>query len=214
MAIDIHYYARNVEIANNIIFNSNWGIEVSRGEKGGEDYPRAPENVVIRNNFISDLFIEGDDSNKGNGAGIVVREASGVQVVNNTFRNAAGICLVVTWASDALPPTGVTLRNNVSSGCGVAELFLKDTTPPGLALDYNSYDRPAGARLRLGSTAYGLPEWSAVTGFDTHSLAVVSALMPDGKLEGGSPLIDRGVNVGLPFCGSAPDIGAFEYGCP
>ncbi len=32
------------------------------------------------------------------------------------------------------------------------------------------------------------------------------------KLKAGSPLIDKGTNVGLPFDGSAPDLGAYEYG--
>ena len=32
------------------------------------------------------------------------------------------------------------------------------------------------------------------------------------KLKAGSPLIDKGTNVGLPFVGTAPDLGADEYG--
>jgi MYXO-CTERM domain-containing protein len=32
------------------------------------------------------------------------------------------------------------------------------------------------------------------------------------KLKAGSPLIDKGVDVGLPFVGAAPDLGAYEYG--
>jgi hypothetical protein len=32
------------------------------------------------------------------------------------------------------------------------------------------------------------------------------------KLQAGSPLIDKGTNVGLPYVGSAPDLGAYEYG--
>jgi len=31
------------------------------------------------------------------------------------------------------------------------------------------------------------------------------------RLAAGSDLIDNGVNVGLPFSGAAPDLGAFEY---
>ena len=31
------------------------------------------------------------------------------------------------------------------------------------------------------------------------------------KLVAGSDLIDKGIDVGLPFNGSAPDLGAFEY---
>lgn len=33
------------------------------------------------------------------------------------------------------------------------------------------------------------------------------------RLVAGSDLVNTGINVGLPFCGSAPDLGAFEY-CP
>ena len=32
------------------------------------------------------------------------------------------------------------------------------------------------------------------------------------RLQSGSPAIDAGVDVGLPYSGSAPDIGAYEYG--
>lgn len=34
------------------------------------------------------------------------------------------------------------------------------------------------------------------------------------KLKANSQMIDKGENVGLPFVGSAPDLGAFEYGMP
>lgn len=34
------------------------------------------------------------------------------------------------------------------------------------------------------------------------------------KLKAGSPLIDQGADVGLPFVGKAPDLGAYEYGAP
>jgi hypothetical protein len=32
------------------------------------------------------------------------------------------------------------------------------------------------------------------------------------KLKAGSDAIDKGVDIGLPFKGKAPDLGAFEYG--
>ena len=35
-------------------------------------------------------------------------------------------------------------------------------------------------------------------------------VLPFLRLAAGSPLIDRGVNVGLPYNGAAPDLGAFE----
>ena len=37
--------------------------------------------------------------------------------------------------------------------------------------------------------------------------------LPDFHLKSTSPLIDAGVDVGLPFCGSQPDLGTYETGC-
>ena len=44
---------------------------------------------------------------------------------------------------------------------------------------------------------------------DDGSLPTACAFL---KLKTGSPLIDKGVDVGLPFVGAAPDLGAYEYG--
>ncbi|MCK9378917.1 MAG: hypothetical protein M0P97_02110 [Candidatus Moranbacteria bacterium] len=46
---------------------------------------------------------------------------------------------------------------------------------------------------------------------DATDLTADPKLLPDGTLELGSPAIDTGIDVGLPYLGSAPDIGAFEY---
>ncbi|KAA3660102.1 MAG: T9SS C-terminal target domain-containing protein, partial [Calditrichaeota bacterium] len=50
---------------------------------------------------------------------------------------------------------------------------------------------------------------SDVTGADPGFIAVDSF---DFQLQAGSPLIDKGQDVGLTFFGTAPDIGAYEYG--
>ena len=44
------------------------------------------------------------------------------------------------------------------------------------------------------------------------AIKFIDAEKGDYRLALGSPLIDAGVNVGLPFSGKAPDIGAFETG--
>jgi len=53
--------------------------------------------------------------------------------------------------------------------------------------------------------------------FQEHNLSVdplfVDPAGLDWNLQPGSPLIDIGMDVGLPFCGAAPDLGAFEL-CP
>ena len=53
---------------------------------------------------------------------------------------------------------------------------------------------------------------------DIAETAAKAARQPDGslptgfaRLVAGSDLIDKGVNVGIPFNGTAPDLGAFEF---
>jgi hypothetical protein len=51
--------------------------------------------------------------------------------------------------------------------------------------------------------------------FQTGNISVdpqfVDATAPDVHLQPGSPCIDAGVDVGLSYLGSAPDVGAFEF---
>ena len=51
--------------------------------------------------------------------------------------------------------------------------------------------------------------------FQTGNISVdpqfVDATVPDVHLQLGSPCIDAGVDVGLPYLDSAPDMGAFEF---
>ena len=53
------------------------------------------------------------------------------------------------------------------------------------------------------------PRFAVTSQFSVDPLFVDPPL--DHHLSAGSPLIDAGVNVGLPFLGDAPDIGAYEY---
>jgi hypothetical protein len=80
------------------------------------------------------------------------------------------------------------------------------------------------------SAANGLVEDSGFhhhTGWEGHGLAIdkgasqvsnisvapmfVEPAVPDAILQPGSPCIDAGVDVGLPYSGGAPDMGAVEY---
>jgi hypothetical protein len=53
--------------------------------------------------------------------------------------------------------------------------------------------------------------------FQTGNVSVdpqsVDTSAPDVQLQPGSPMIDAGTDVGLPFCGLMPDMGALEM-CP
>jgi MYXO-CTERM domain-containing protein len=122
----------------------------------------------------------------------------GIDFYNNTaFDNPANF--------DMRPATGMTtshkLRNNVSAGGGKAIVNFMGGTD-----EFNSWTSMV-----------------QVTAADFMSMDKALALMPrqaDGSLPNvplmqlvaGSDLIDRGQDVGLPFTGSAPDLGAYEFG--
>jgi hypothetical protein len=90
-------------------------------------------------------------------------------------------------------------------------------------LDWNS-TRPAPVDI-TGTSSQVNNSWNlpvTVTAADFVSVlasAAVAPRQPDGslpnngfaRLVNGSDLIDKGVDVGLPFNGSAPDLGAYEY---
>ena len=91
------------------------------------------------------------------------------------------------------------IKNNASYGDGTA-----DDLGVSINVDHNTWDGTATVSaadfVSLDPTGMGDPRQP------DGSLPVLSFL----HLAGGSDLIDVGTDVGLPFLGSAPDLGAFE----
>lgn len=179
MAVVVHYWARDVEISHNTISDSTWGIEVSRGQKGGTRFDNPPSNVRIEHNTISNLKLFTDPKyetdNKGNGSAIVVREANNVQVRNNTVRSAEGYCLAITWPSSGsprpTPPSQLSIMHNDLKGCGLADLYLRSgDLPPSLVIDHNRYAAAGGGRMMFGSTLHLLAAWQLRFGLDLNSI--------------------------------------------
>jgi hypothetical protein len=92
------------------------------------------------------------------------------------------------------------LRNNVG-------FPAKNSAMDGVDSGHNTWD------LNLAETAADFASTDP-TGCDGPRQADGS--MPAActfmKLKAGSPLVDKGTDVGLPFAGAAPDLGAYEYG--
>jgi MYXO-CTERM domain-containing protein len=116
---------------------------------------------------------------------------------NTAFKNAANFDML----ADAGFPSTHEIRNNVATGNGGTISRLTGGTATS-----NSWN--------LGVTVSAADFMSMV---EAEALAARQAdgSLPNNsfmRLAMGSDLIDKGVDVGLPFNGSAPDLGAFESG--
>lgn len=119
---------------------------------------------------------------------------------NNTAAgNRAGFNMLGIDAAGAPVNRGI-LRNNLAyEGSPVAGIDGADHA-------HNSWNLPAPVSAA---------DFEAVTlaGWDAPRLPDGSLpSLPFLRLDAGSRLIDRGADVGLPFTGAAPDLGAFEAG--
>jgi uncharacterized repeat protein (TIGR02059 family) len=126
---------------------------------------------------------------------------------NNTmYKNSYGIILYNTSDNDATENLRV-FRNNISYASTKGNIFVgssatythsHNTWDTGVTVtndDYISIDTTGLTAVRQYDGS--LPNNSAYTNFL--------------RLANGSDLIDRGINVGLPYVGSAPDLGWSEY---
>lgn len=116
------------------------------------------------------------------------------KIYNNTFVDSEqGIC---DWLSGGF--TGNLITNNIFKG--MRSFSVQNGEPNGVVASYNlHFGTPVNGNY-IGTVVVGDGE---ITGQDP-------LLAPDYTLLDGSPAIDAGINVGLPFSGLAPDLGAFE----
>jgi hypothetical protein len=114
--------------------------------------------------------------------------------------------------------SGVTMKNNVFTANSVSNVELNDeagSTYLNNVVDYNCYYAVGGANIfkaespRVDKT---FAQWKTYTSWDAHSINVDPLLVSttDYTLQAGSLCINAGVDVGLPYSGAAPDMGAYE----
>ena len=174
-------------LENNFVSGSQSrsGIIIAKG-RGGRHIKL--ENITIRNNILV-----------GNAEfGLYIRQGKNITVYNNTFYNNRSTAFFVKEpAKGSEPVSHVTIKNNIF--IGRAHVRNK-STGQSIVLENNLYN--TGPRLQGITDAkqrVGDPRF-----VDTEAY--------DFRLQKSSPAIDAGIHVGLPFTGSAPDLGALEFG--
>ncbi len=175
------------EAASDILFEGNFcdELEIKTANESAHGWMISnTNNVVIRNNIINAF---GGVKQGGVGGN------SNLTIVNNVIASDLSFWYSIGISLDATP--NAIIKNNIFyNQPGDTMLISNDYS---MDIDYNLFWNDVGS-----SDCYNTP----------NSLCNVDPLLNDDyTLQPGSPAIDAGVDVGLPYIGAAPDIGAFEH---
>lgn len=138
--------------------------------------------TIVRNNLIYDC--------EDNGI-YCLQTSSTLQMVNNTIvENGFGINIQNC-------PLGLTIINNIVAHNNTG--IIVQGNPPSISYNdvWNNAQDYSGCSSGPGDISVD-PQFIDLAGHDYH-------------LQSSSPCIDAGTDVGQPYAGSAPDMGAFEF---
>ena len=216
----------NITVRNNTIIGSQgYGIHIFDEHKSANraDWAKRPlvmTGYIIESNFVADsksrsgvIIAKGRGANYiklgnivvknnifvGNAAfGLFIRQGENISAYNNTFYRNRNVSLFIREPKKGGKPiSDVTIKNNIFVG----RAHIRNKSPgENIVLENNLYD--TGPRLQ------GIADPKMII----KDPEFVDANSNNFHLQSSSPAIDAGVDVGLAFKGSAPDLGAFEFG--
>ena len=168
-------------IRNCWMTGSYYGVQV------GWNAQKPGSNTTLENNLVT-----------GNHSGIFVSYvSSNVVVRNNTIAfNLPNGGILSQLGS-------IQVENNIIASNGY-QFSVPDGSLP--TFRYNDV-MPATS----GVGYQGVPPQTGINGNISTDPLFANASSDDYRLSAGSLCIDRGLSVGIPFAGSAPDLGAFEF---
>lgn len=176
--------------------NKDHGIYTSKGT-----------NLTIRNNVFFDV---------NRGYAIVFYAIGGatttnVFIYNNVFADRTP----TNWPDSQIRLTqtlrNVQIRNNIFYNPRTYAIGWLGAVVENMSITHNLTNGTNGLVSSDGRPTSGLTDRDNIVATDP---VFVNPLARDYRLKAGSPAIDRGMDVGLAFIGSKPDIGAFEFSGP
>jgi len=176
-------------------------------------------NTIVRNNHIYNLTDPlGNHYGYGIGAhdsGPASWTADSLYIYNNTVRCNTNSSLAPFYGINMSNHVGINkwyVKNNIFTGFQEATIWSGQySNITNSAFEYNFfYDNVRDAPFTIWSGGVTLPGGNTVT---NNTLATDALLISsEDTLSNSSPAIDAGVNVGITYAGSAPDIGYREKG--
>jgi hypothetical protein len=220
--VGISWYNLNASQSSNNLIKGNFFISNGKAAIGliGENTSGSYNYAYNNNTFCNNVFINSDNIALTNPTVQIYQgtKTTGQNyLINNTFVGNFN-----TWYFATANAPYFTIENNIvyNSGQNRWMEWNWSTKPASLTVDYNLYYEDSG---NYSGTSMGIAfitnkslAQMAALGMEAHSIAGANPLFlnpPDGNytLQAGSPAINKGVNVGIAYTGTAPDIGAFEY---
>ncbi|HVE81755.1 MAG TPA: right-handed parallel beta-helix repeat-containing protein, partial [Myxococcales bacterium] len=191
-AVVIHMSASDVTVEDNEIYDSGRGLSL-----GGNRIGPMPAGVVIRHNRIHDIVIDGGTD----GVGMCVENSEGARIEQNTFTRIASYALRVGGGTNG-PTDNLRVRNNILDAASPVRV---GSYAPGLVVNSNLYQ--PGALFTVQGVVESYQTW-LTSGQDSRSVTGSPGFASADSLAPGPVAVDRGEDLGLTFCGAAPDLGA------
>lgn len=143
---------------------------------------------------INNITIQKNISVNNAWYGLFLRDGNNIKVLNNTFNDNELQEIKINSA------TNIEVKNNILSKMTASTLSKAFVSVNSIEVNNNLYFN-VEAPISDSNPIFGNPLF-------------VDLANHNYSLQENSPAIDVGINVGLPFAGSAPDLGAFEFGLP
>lgn len=208
----------NAEIAYNYLDNCRvWGIAAWKATKAtGADSAASwnRDNLYIHHNIIQNKEVESFQTL----VNLAADYAENTRILNNTFVTSASFMFI--WGPDNTY-RNIDIRNNLLIDVGKM-IYVRDATN----LEIDGLTIRNNLRVDPEMNTQWWYNFGSATVSTVDTMSASDMLAPSNPLEwsGEKPqqyympksdagsIIDKGVDVGFPYQGSAPDIGAYEYG--
>jgi len=228
-SIILEFRTEHALIENNIFNNKAYGISFNTrgpGNYGGDNLPDPGGmppggysyllNNVIRNNLFTNMYT-GQGVGNSFAIGVISEgtddpQINGLSVYNNTMIGRSGNPSYMGIDLTSMPQgngQNINIRNNIIQGFGAYPIRGSNPTNiTGCFVTHNDF------YLNGNNNAVSWPGGNPANYTYNNNISqnplFVSAT--NFSLQATSPCIDAGVNVGIPYNGSAPDMGYVEYG--
>ena len=193
-----------------VIVENSWAIQNGYADGGAVSPPDGNGNGFKMGSSETGVrhIVQNNVAWKNKAAGFYANHSSGG---NNWFNNTSYMNKSSQYNMLASPP-GTPKTDTILTGTLVHKMRNnigfpnKNVNMGGVDTMFNTWD----LNIAEASTDFISTSDTGATGPRTADggMPAIDFL----KLKAGSPLIDKGTNVALPFVGTAPDLGAYEYG--